>query len=84
MGKWSELDDILYKRFRSQCKDKEEVTTLVCVALMAEQYDVEEETRNYLDEHPTASLQELDEYLLSIIPPLEIVDDDDYDDEDDE
>lgn len=76
MSEWTELDEMLHKRFRNQCKDKEEVTTLACVALMAEQYDVEKETKAFLDEHPDASLQDLDEYLISIIPPLEVVDDD--------
>nr|DAG69934.1 MAG TPA: hypothetical protein [Caudoviricetes sp.] len=50
---------------------------MIGLALGPEQYGVEDEMLQYLKCHPGASFQEVDEYFYSIIPPLEIVDDED-------
>ena len=56
---------------------------LVIIAVLSiSEYDLEEDVEIYLDEHPDATFMELDDYIVSLCPPLEIVDDDEMDDED--
>ena len=56
---------------------------MIGLALGPKQYGVEEEMLRYLKHHPNVSFQEVDEYFYSMLPPVEIVDDDLLDDEED-
>ncbi|MBS4785167.1 MAG: hypothetical protein KH009_03545 [Clostridiales bacterium] len=78
---FSEYQLLLRDRFLAQV-DEDEKVLMIGLALGPEQYGVEDEMLQYLKCHPGASFQEVDEYFYSIIPPLEIVDDDLLDDED--
>lgn len=60
----------------------DENITLLFVTNGAEQYGVTEEMLEYIKEHPDARLEELHDYFSSIIPPLEIVDDEELDEDD--
>ena len=55
---------------------------LVCCVLAVREYGLEEDVQAFLDSHPDVTFMELDDYIVSLCPPLEIVDDDEMDDED--
>ena len=54
---------------------------LVCCVLAVREYGLENDVQDFLDSHPGISFMELDEYITSLCPPIEIVDDDELDDE---
>lgn len=43
--------------------------------LAIHEYDLENEARNYLSTHLSAGFWDIDKYIMSLCPPLEIVDD---------
>ena len=55
---------------------------LVCCVLAVREYGLEEDVQAFLDGHPDVTFMELDDFITSLCPPLEIVDDDELDDED--
>lgn len=79
---FSEYQLLLRERFLAQANEDEKVL-MIGLALGPKQYGVEEEMLRYLKHHPNASFREVDEYFYSMLPPVEIVDDDLLDDEED-
>ena len=65
---------------RAPYSDSENMT-LLFLTNGAEQYGVTKEMMSYMKAHPNAGLEELDEYFLSITPPLEVVDDEELSEE---
>ena len=55
---------------------------LVCNVLAVREYGLEKDVKDFLDSHPNISFMELDEYITSLCPPIEIVDDEDLDNDD--
>ena len=55
---------------------------LICCVLAVHEYGLEEDVQDYLDSHPDISFMELDDFITSLCPPLEIVDDDELDEDD--
>lgn len=54
---------------------------LVCCVLAVREYGLEEDVQAFLDGHPDVTFMELDDFITSLCPPLEIVDDDELDDD---
>ena len=54
---------------------------MIGAVLAIHEYGLEKDVQDYLDKNPNASFMELDDYIISLCPPLEIVDDDELDDE---
>lgn len=69
----------LIDKYLQKASDGHERGVLLSLGIAPKYFDLEDEMSQYIDEHPDATLAELDKYLLSIIPPLEIVDDEDAD-----
>ena len=61
--------------------NEDENITLYFITNGAEQHGVTAEMLSYMEEHPMAMLEDLDQYYMSLIPPIEIVDDDELTDE---
>lgn len=79
MEKVTALEDQIIKIAN---RDKPEKGLVICALLASREYDLEQDVQNYLDGHPDCSFMELGEYIISLCPPLEIVDDDEMDEED--
>ena len=73
------LDTSIIKLWKSSDTEKE---MLICNCLAIREYALEEDVQAFLDSHPGVTFMELDNYITSLCPPLEIVDDDEMDDED--
>lgn len=60
-------------------RDSAEKDLIICDVLAIGEYDLEEAVQNYLNDHPNATFAELDQFICDLCPPLEIVDDDEMD-----
>lgn len=63
-------------------RDKPDKGVVICNLLAIREYDLANDVQNYLDGNPDCTFMELDEFITSLCPPLEIVDDDEMDEED--
>lgn len=78
MGVLSELD----KRVIGIGKrDSAEDGLVICAVLALSEYELEEDVQEYLEQHPDTTFEELDKFIISLCPPLEIVDDDELEDD---
>ncbi|MBP3856355.1 MAG: hypothetical protein IK990_12180 [Ruminiclostridium sp.] len=59
-----------------------EVIIFPCILLEddEEENPIFDEVYDYVEAHPEASVRQLQDYVVSLLPPIEIVDDDDFDD----
>ena len=73
------LDKSIIKLWKSSDMEKE---MLICNCLAIREYSLEEDVQSFIDNHPDITFMELDDFITSLCPPLEIVDDDELDDED--
>jgi hypothetical protein len=62
-------------------KDSAEKGLIICAVLAVHEYGLEEDIQEYLDQNPNISFADLDDYIISLCPPLEIVDDEELDEE---
>ncbi len=60
-------------------RDGEDRDTINGTILTVEHDELEREVTEYLDQKPNATLQDILEFLLGALPPLEIMDDDEAD-----
>lgn len=62
-------------------RDKPDKGLVIGAVLAIREYTLEEDVQDYLDNHPNISFMVLDEFITSLCPPLEIVDDEELDEE---
>lgn len=67
----------LLDKYLPNAKNGHERGILLALGLAPKHFEMEDEMLQYINAHPDATISELDEYMLSILPPLEIVDDED-------
>ena len=79
----TEYQQLLMDRYAGTAKSKFEEGCLISLLLGPKEYGFENEMLGYLNDHPDASIVELDKYSDQFFPEIEIVDDDKLDDEDD-
>lgn len=79
----TEYQQLLMDRYAGTAQSKFEEGCLISLLLGPKEYGFEEEMMGYLNDHPDASIVELDEYSDQFFPELEVVDDDELDDEED-
>ena len=60
-------------------RDGEDRDTINGTILTVEHDELEREVTEYLDQKPNATLQDILEFVLGALPPLEIMDDDEAD-----
>lgn len=65
----------LLDRYLNKVQSKEDRMFLLTVGMGANNFGFEEEIMEYLDAHPDATLQELDEYAAQFFPELVVEDD---------
>ena len=77
MGNNQHLTDLDERIIEISKRDQgERDLCLICV-LVIHKYDLEEDVREYLADHPHASFDEIDRFVASLCPDVEIVDDED-------
>ena len=74
----TKLDESIIELWKSSDTEKE---MLICNCLAVREYGLEEDVQAFLDSHPDITFMELDEYITSLCPPIEIVDDDELDED---
>ena len=74
----TETDRAIYELWKTADVERE---LLIVDALSIHEYDLEDKVREYLCNNPDATFMDVDEFIASLCPPLEIVDDDELDDE---
>lgn len=72
------LDKSIIKLWKSSDTEKE---MLICNCLAIREYGLEEDVQAFIDSHPDVTFMELDDFITSLCPPLEIVDDDELDED---
>ena len=77
-SKLTELDKSIINLWKSSDTEKE---MLICNCLAVREYCLEADVQAFLDGHPDVTFMELDDFITSLCPPLEIVDDDELDDD---
>lgn len=76
------LREVMHQRFDAVCKGKLERDAVTGIIAMAEEDGREAELVAFLDENPTATLQDTLDYMTAdLTEPLEIVDDDELDED---
>lgn len=85
---WNETEvyDVLWDTYGDSIADgdTDQILNLNTIVLGAVEDGIEEEMIAFAHEHPGASLQEVERYYLSLIPPLEYADVDEEDEGDEE
>jgi len=72
---------MLEERYLDKLKSKEDDTIYLSIGMGANSFGFEEEIMEYLEAHPDATLQELDQYAEQFFPELVVEGDDDEDTE---
>lgn len=75
--------ELVHQRFDADCNSRMDQDTVIGIIAMAEDYDLEENVKNYLHSHPEATLYDTANYIDSIAPLqlIEIADDDEMDED---
>ena len=55
-------------------RDHAEKGIIICAVLAISEYGLEENVQEYLEKYPDTSFVDLDAYIISLCPPIEIVD----------
>ena len=76
----TETDRAIYELWKTADVERE---LLIVDALSIHEYDLEDKVREYLCNNPDATFMDVDEFIESLCPPLEIVDDEELDEDDD-
>ena len=74
----TELDERIIK---IGMRDEVENRLIIITVLGVREYGLQDETEAYLKEHPDTTFMELNRFVISVSPPLEIVDDDELEDD---
>ncbi|MBQ5999905.1 MAG: hypothetical protein IJL15_00015 [Clostridia bacterium] len=78
MGVLTDLEDQIIEIGK---RDNIEKGIIICAILALNNHSLEHDVQEYLDRHPDTSFMDLDDYIISLCPPLEIVDDEELDEE---
>lgn len=78
----TEYQQLLMDRYAGTAENEFEEGCLISLLLGPKEYGFEEEMIGYLNAHPGATIIELDQYSDQFFPDLEIMDDDEFDEED--
>ena len=76
----TETDRAIYELWKTADVERE---LLIVDALSIHEYDLEDKVREYLCNNPDATFMDVDEFIESLCPPLEIVDDEELVEDDD-
>ena len=77
----TEYQDILKERFGNRELDQSDRLLLREISIVPGENGFQQEMLKWLKAHPNADLQELAEYEFRFLPPLEVVDDDELDED---
>ena len=73
----TEYQKLLQKKYGNKYQDKDEGEEFYTYMFLAPgQYDVEEDVIEFINSHPDATIEELLEFVDTVIPNIEVVDED--------
>ena len=78
----SDFEKRMIAAYRPKISEKREEDLLLISILGAEENGIEGYLLRFTEEHPAATIDELTNYFCSLIPPMEIVDDEELDEDD--
>lgn len=70
------LTDLQKKVAEIGKRENAEKEMIIIAVLAISEYGLQEEVQDYLDKNPDTSFKDLVDFIISLCPPIEIVDDD--------